>query len=989
MSWKRFLLPIALSLPLFAVADDYPRRTMALKLAPYDISFRDYNFPSGLRVIFQKDTSQPIVSITYVNDKGSTADPAGKEGIAHLVEHLWFRSHQKGPDGKPLPKIWDMLAQMGAQINAFTADDQTVYMTMAPKEHLAQLIRLERLRMISAIQGVEEEVALIERDVVRNELRMRYENSTGAAFGFLSVKLFPQSHPYGRVAYAGIGSHASLDNIQLADIQSFVNENYGPSLTTIVVAGDIDLDKSWELLRDNLGFDVMADPKNPNAPLDNVKPRPHLPIVNQEPPAPVQPAQVKGELAGFTIERGPVQDPFIMIGWALPPGWKDDQKVMEVAVNSLQSAIYQELSPSWDPTSADLPSTVGCGMSGQVYASIAYCGIDYKKGDDPKAIAETALNGLYRAWTNSEDSEIKKYLDWAFNYSKNATMAGTFLGVDSSLSLFSDQATAAAMYAHYTGDLQFYSRQFEALNKVDKQSVQQFAAKYLNRNRAVVLAMEPYEEGDLVLDSSNSKYRGGNRADGAAPMLGADKLTPEIITKSVHTPDISRLQESTLPNGLKVVVMPYSASPLLQGALVFKGGATSFDRGQYAFASSMRRDQSYAVDTIAIAGFDGIAFGNTTTSLEISASVANLEESLYVLRQRVDGLLPDTNGKLDWAAAEKKSLWAGMKQPEWWAGTLQMQRLLPGHFLSDYYTHADYEAMKKWTTSPVQEVFQNIFRPENGTLLLVGNFDAKTTMEAANTFFAGWTGWGKKPEAPRTLSLEYPAFPAPPAQRQVLLFDKKISSQSNITYMCQLAKVTEEQEPAVTVLGQTLDGAAWLALREETGASYGANAFGQVYPGGYATLGMGSLVQNNFAAKAVKTFIGLGEKGKAGDVDPLMVITKQYGLAQEFAIFQQATSAMLGRMQGLLNRGRPMDYYQTWAKRLGMVNIPTMKSLMEPCVGHEVITVVGPVEVIKPLFDEANIPVEIFDWDKARLDYAAANKIKLAKPKKEDEKKAE
>jgi hypothetical protein len=223
----------------------------------------------------------------------------------------------------------------------------------------------------------------------------------------------------------------------------------------------------------------------------------------------------------------------------------------------------------------------------------------------------------------------------------------------------------------------------------------------------------------------------------------------------------------------------------------------------------------------------------------------------------------------------------------------------------------------------------------------------------------------------------------------VLLFDKKISSQSNITYMCQLAKVTEEQEPAVTVLGQTLDGAAWLALREETGASYGANAFGQVYPGGYATLGMGSLVQNNFAAKAVKTFIGLGEKGKAGDVDPLMVITKQYGLAQEFAIFQQSTSAMLSRMQGLLSRGRPMDYYQTWAKRLGMVNIPTMKSMMEPCVGHEVITVVGPVDVIKPLFDEANIPVEIFDWDKARLDYAAANKIKLAKPKKEDEKKPE
>ena len=151
MNLKRLALMAAtFGLPLFAVADGYPRPKMELKVADYNIKFRDFNFPSGLRVVFQQDTSQPVVSVTYVNDRGSTSDPAGKEGIAHLVEHLWFRSHQNGPDGKPLPKVWDILEQMGASLNAFTADDQTVYMTMAPKEHLAEILRLERLRMISA-----------------------------------------------------------------------------------------------------------------------------------------------------------------------------------------------------------------------------------------------------------------------------------------------------------------------------------------------------------------------------------------------------------------------------------------------------------------------------------------------------------------------------------------------------------------------------------------------------------------------------------------------------------------------------------------------------------------------------------------------------------------------------------------------------------------------------------------------------------------------
>jgi hypothetical protein len=64
-----------------------------------------------------------------------------------------------------------------------------------------------------------------------------------------------------------------------------------------------------------------------------------------------------------------------------------------------------------------------------------------------------------------------------------------------------------------------------------------------------------------------------------------------------------------------------------------------------------------------------------------------------------------------------------------------------------------------------------------------------------------------------------------------------------------------------------------------------------------------------------------------------------------------------------------------------------MQALVEPCVGHEVVTVVGPVEVIEPLFKEAGLAYEIYDWEKLRLDYAAKFKIKIKPPKEEKEKK--
>ncbi|MEY3212689.1 MAG: hypothetical protein RIT28_3170, partial [Pseudomonadota bacterium] len=163
---------IGLSSP--ALAEDYPRPSLDLALDQYDIGISDYTFPSGLRILFQEDHSQPIVSITMVIDRGSSHDPVGKEGIAHLVEHLWFRSVHG-----TLPKVWDVLEEFGANLNASTASDWTNYMTVAPKDALVPLLKMEAMRLTEPVIGVVEQDVATEREIVRNELRMRYENSSG------------------------------------------------------------------------------------------------------------------------------------------------------------------------------------------------------------------------------------------------------------------------------------------------------------------------------------------------------------------------------------------------------------------------------------------------------------------------------------------------------------------------------------------------------------------------------------------------------------------------------------------------------------------------------------------------------------------------------------------------------------------------------------------------------------------------------------------
>ena len=530
---RRIPLLLALAaMPLFAIADTPPRAKMEMKLTPYDVKMRDYPFPSGLRIIFQEDHSQPIVSITSVYDRGSTSDPEGIEGVAHVCEHMWFRSQQKDVNGKPLPKVWDLLREMGANLNASTADDWTNYMTVAPKDKLVPLLRLESLRMKSAWEGIANEVLLTEREVVRNELRMRYENGFAAAFGFINVKLYPQSHPYGRAAYAGIGSHDSLNAITLPDVKKFFQDNYKPENVTIVVVGDFNLEDTPKFLEE-FSIDQLVDPAHPTDEIKLVEPKIRIKGPPLEPPPPVSPLEVKGELTGLTTEHGAVEKPLLVLAWSLPSGYRETDAQMQIASNQLTTAIYQELVPSWSYSVKDSDITaVQCGAQPGKDGSTAFCMLEVKDEENARKVASKALDGLYRVW--SADEFWRQYQQWAFSYTKMAWMADIFQNVDLVSSIGNGRAAETANFVHYTGDPQYYSRQFEALSKVDPDQARKMAEKYMNRNRAVGVLMLPYEEGDIKTDTSEAQYRGARREDVLSTVLDEKALTNDVKIGRAH-----------------------------------------------------------------------------------------------------------------------------------------------------------------------------------------------------------------------------------------------------------------------------------------------------------------------------------------------------------------------------------------------------------------------------------------------------------------------
>src|SRR5579871_5824615 len=94
-----------------------------VQMGDIKLPLRDLRYASGLRVIVEEDHSSHRVAIANVVGVGSANEPAGKEGMAHLIEHLAFRARH---DGKT--KMWSMLENAGAGgINAGTEFDQTIY----------------------------------------------------------------------------------------------------------------------------------------------------------------------------------------------------------------------------------------------------------------------------------------------------------------------------------------------------------------------------------------------------------------------------------------------------------------------------------------------------------------------------------------------------------------------------------------------------------------------------------------------------------------------------------------------------------------------------------------------------------------------------------------------------------------------------------------------------------------------------------------------
>jgi zinc protease len=207
------------------------------------VAFEKYRLANGLEVILHEDRRTPTVSVNVWYHVGSKDEPTGKNGFAHLFEHLMFQgSRNVGED-----QFFRHLEQAGAsERNGTTSDDRTNYFETVPKNQLATALWLESDRMGFLLDHVNQKTLDEQREVVKNERRQNYENAPyGLVSQFIREALYPADHPYHRLT---IGTPEDLDRASLDDVKAFFRTWYVPNNATLVVAGDFQAARAKELV---------------------------------------------------------------------------------------------------------------------------------------------------------------------------------------------------------------------------------------------------------------------------------------------------------------------------------------------------------------------------------------------------------------------------------------------------------------------------------------------------------------------------------------------------------------------------------------------------------------------------------------------------------------------------------------------------------------------------------------------------------------------
>ncbi|HEY9724274.1 MAG TPA: insulinase family protein, partial [Oscillatoriaceae cyanobacterium] len=500
--------PRRLTKGLFALAFATAAAWTPNALANPDTDVTRATLPNGMRVIVVRDPLAPVVTTELNYMVGSNEVPAGFPGTAHAEEHMMFR----GSTGLSADQLANISASMGGDNDADTMQNVTQYYFTVPSENLDLALHIEALRMKGALntQALWNE----ERGAIEQEVSQDLSNPSYVFYSQLLAKMFAGT-PY---AHDALGTRPSFEKTTGAMLKNFHDRWYVPNNAVLVIAGNVDPQQTIGKVRELFGG-IAA------------KPLPARPSVVLQP--------VKPETMHLTsdLPYGLTFVAFRMPGYDSP-----DYAATRVLGEVLDS-------DRGDLTQLQVTGkALGAGFSSSTFpeTGLGFAAIAYPSQGDAAPMLQLLRDTLTKRIQAGMPADLveaaKRRALASVEYQKNSVEG---------LAMAWSQAVAVEGRQSPADDAQ-------AIQKVTVADVDRVARQYLNFDQAIVANLAPRPSGKPVAShgfgGSESFAPSKTKAVALPDWAQAELNKLEVPPSAVHP------TETTLPNGLKLIVQPESVS---------------------------------------------------------------------------------------------------------------------------------------------------------------------------------------------------------------------------------------------------------------------------------------------------------------------------------------------------------------------------------------------------------------------------------------------
>jgi zinc protease len=421
------------------------------------IQFEKYQLPNGLTVILSEDHRLPEVAVDVWYHVGAANQTPGKSGFAHLFEHMMF-SGAKHIGPQPFKVLEGIGTSAGAMANGTTSFDRTNYFEVVPAAELPTALWLESDRMGFLLDTLDPKKLSVQRDVVSNERRQRYENSPYGATQLRECDvLWPSPHPYYDCV---IGTIAEIQAASVDDLKDFFHRYYAPNNASVAIVGDFDPAQAKALVAQYFG----PIPSGP-------------PVTRPDVPQP----KIAGVLRESVVD--PVaRVPRLDLVWMGVTPYSPDEAAGDVLARILgqgkASRLYQTLVLDKQLASEVEAGNEGLGLGGTFEVSVMP-----REGHtvaEIQPVVEQLVDDARTKGVTAEETER----------AVRNIVAGKLRGVER-IGGFGGKADLLNEYEMWTGDPGYLPKDIARYRAVTPAQVQAFAKKYLDKDHRLIIDTEP------------------------------------------------------------------------------------------------------------------------------------------------------------------------------------------------------------------------------------------------------------------------------------------------------------------------------------------------------------------------------------------------------------------------------------------------------------------------------------------------------------------